>query len=417
MNFKNSRFYIKTACFFAALAAVGAGFAYRSHLLQKEIDEQEKAYSYLTLADSAKNLEALSSTLSSLATCPEKLRPSLLSDVRLYSAQAEATLGHLDFESADSEMLFTYLHALSIISENALEMGIAQNPPEVSDNGFTAESAPTLELFAVLEGYAKKLVKNALPFLSDDIKAFEDQLSVIFSDTVLETILYENGYGTIVQKPSFSMLGGALIEKNEALKIARKHLGAKSQLKANLVRSASELYQLSGSNISAIVDARSGVLLQFLFDIAEKEANVTESEAKSRADIFLENIGIKSIEMTSSAAAHSGGLYIFEYIPYSKNNVLCLSEKIIVGVSHTSGRVCLYDATKYYLYHTKALVLPEKMLSVNDIKTQYGEEISPVLCKIERTEGIETLCYRLGTPNGEIFVNALSGKRINDYNY
>lgn len=401
----------------AALAAVGAGFAYRSHLLQKEIDEQEKAYSYLTLADSAKNLEALASTLSSLVTCPEKLRPSLLSDVRLYSAQAEATLGHLDFESADSEMLFTYLHALSIISENALEMGFAQDSSDVSKNEFTEENAPTIELFTVLGDYAKKLVNTALPLLSNDIKSFENELSLIFSDTVLETILYENGYGTIAKKPSSSSPGVALIEKSEALKTARKYLGAKAQLRANLARDSSELYQLSGSNISAIVDARSGVLLQFLFDTKENEEKINEDEAKKRADIFLDDIGFKNTEMSSSVVTHSGGLYIFEYIPYSKNNVLCLSEKIIVGISHTSGRVCLYDATKYYRYHTKALILPEETLSANEVKAQYGEENSPVLCKIERAEGVETLCYRISTPSGEIFINALSGKRINDYNY
>ncbi|MBE6538540.1 MAG: hypothetical protein E7671_03645 [Ruminococcaceae bacterium] len=405
--------YIKAACFLVAFAAVGAGFAFRSHVLQTRLNNERLSAEEIVLSDCAKNLERLRESLTKLESSPPDKRASVLSDVKLYSELASISLGNIDFKSVNGEELFAFLKTARVLSENALEMGISEEGSESStERAFTEEKAPPLSLFTTLSGYASGIVKSALPYLEENTHAFEEKLSDIFSDTSLETMLYENGYGTLVPTSGFKTIGGGSIKESEALSVARKHLGKKAYLKATLSGVEFPSYQLTGENISALVSSESGILMQFLFDLPERETKIDGDTARGKADAFLEGLGFDPSSLSVSALPLSGNLYVFEYIPASKSGVLCLDEKIRVGVSCGSGRICLYDAVDYYKYHTKTLVLPEKMIGADEISARYSPSPAPVLCKIERADGIESLCYRLDSSGTEIFINALSGAEI-----
>lgn len=414
MKIFGDKLYIKAACFLAAFAAVGAGFAYLSHRFEVRFYDREKAYEELTLTDSAENLEKLSTSLSTLESIPEDKRSACLSDIRLYAELAKNSLGYINFEEIGGNELFSFLSGVSILAENALQLGISGESAGIDDSIFPKESAPSLQVFTSLSNYAHRISNDALPLIETDKVAFEAKLSEIFSDTVLETILYENGYGALAPDNGFSTIGGGVIDEKDAIKTARKHLGAKAQLKAHLTAAEPAFYHIEGKNISAIVSAKSGYLMQFLFDLPHGEIKIDEETAKAKAESFLLELGFDPSENGILGAGHSGELYIFEYIPVTKNNVLCLSEKIIVGVSHGSGRICLFDATNYYRYHDKHLNIPSGTLSPEEVASQYALAENPQLCKIERTKGIESLCYSFVRDGNTIFISALSGMMINE---
>ncbi|MBQ8208753.1 MAG: germination protein YpeB [Clostridia bacterium] len=402
---------IRTACFLAAFSAAGAGFLLREELIKKAYAERESAYEQLTVSDSAENLERLSFSLSELEKLPSEKRSACLSDIRLSAELALSALGHMNFESAGAEDLFSYLSGVSVIAQTALELGISDEAPSAREGDFTAESAPSALLFSVLKGYAENIVSAALPHLPHNRAEFENKLTDIFSDTSLETTLFENGFGDLAPLSGFGTIGGGMINASEAIGIARKHLGKKAYLTSEFSEGEIPVYHLGGKNISAVVSAKSGILMQFLFDLPESEEKIARDTAKEKADEFLSEIGFNSSNMALFSEEHSEGVYIFQYAPL-QNKVLCLDERILVGVSHGSGRICLYDAINYYRYHSKKLTVPAEMISIENIMAKYGLSESPTLCKIERSQGIESLCYRIKIGEEEIYLSALSGIRI-----
>lgn len=412
MNIYIHKFNIRTACFLAAFAAVGAGFAYKANLLQSSLDESKTAYDRLTLSESAENLEKLEESLERLISASEKEHASCLADIRLYSELLRSASGHLDFENTGGEELFSYLSCVSLLAENALKLGISEKEQSAVDNEFARESAPPMTVFSMLAHYAEEITEDALPLLAADQSGFEGKIAEIFSDTGIETILYENGYGALAPENGFKTIGGEIIKESDAKELARRYIGKKAYLTAELSDGDFPSYHLGGSNISAVISAKSGILMQFLFDLPEGESKIDEPTAAERANAFIGEMGFDISHMSISPPIDSEGLYIFEYIPVSKNNVLCLNEKILVGVSRGSGRICLYDAMDYYKYHMKNLALPPNMLTPEEISARYGLEAPPTLCKIERCPGIESLCYGFENSGVQTFISALSGMRI-----
>lgn len=399
---------IKAACFLAAFAVMGAGFLFREYLRDRSDSLRRDAYEHLTVSESAKALEDLSASLSYL-TEGGGSKNALLSEIRLNSSLALSALAHISFEGSGSGELFSYLSAVSEISRLALELGIS----EEAEGVFFGENAPSLSLFSLIGHYAERINTEALPHLGTDNAEFESSLTEIFSDTVLETVLYEGGFGSLAAGNGFSSIGGGLIDEKSAMSLAKKHLAKNAYLTARLSEGEIPVYHVGGKNISALITAKSGFLMQLLFDIPEGEERIDENEAKAKAEIFLGETGLGGIKKELASAEHTSGLYIFEYAPI-QNGVLCLDERILVGVSHGSGRICLFDAVDYYRYHKKALKLPQGLIPSEKISEKFAASLPPILCKIERRQGIESLCYRVEGENGRFFVSAISGARIED---
>ncbi|MEE0969421.1 MAG: germination protein YpeB [Clostridia bacterium] len=411
MRKDEKKLYIRYACFLTAFAAVGAGFAYRANNAKELGIKREKSYQEMMIYDSAENLQGLSDSFEGLLSAPKNERNIYLSDIRMYAELSKNSLGYMDIKGKGAEELFRFLTGASILSENAIELGFAEEAAAFSE--FSKEAPVQIDAFDGLSRYAIEVSNEAIPLLSVNTNLFEEKVADIFSDTGSETILYESGYGVSSPKTLFSFVSGGKIKEREAMEAAKKYLGKRAYLKAELSVKHPSAYHIRGENISAVISENSGYLMQLLFDIPSGEKRIDEDTAKEIADKFLKDIGFVSEKTEIVNKEQREGLYIFEYIPIADENILCLNEKILVGVSHGSGRICLFDAVNYYKYHTKSLTLPEGMLSPSEAAEMHGLDAAGVrLCKIERTEGVESLCYRFVKDGTHFYISALSGMKL-----
>lgn len=381
---------IKIACFLSAFCAVVAGFLFREFMIDKAVRDSADAMDKLTLSDLAENIEKMTALLSN--DISGENRASLCASIMLTSSLARSSLG---FSAVDCPSLFSFLKSVSELSE-----------------GFIAGEADG-EIFSLFHGYAERIRDDALPHLLDDKGRFENVISEIFSDTSLETALYEKGYGHLANKSGFEALGSGriTIDEKEAIRIAKKHLGKNAYLSTVLSEGEQPFFHVTGRNISALISAGNGALMQLLFDLPEGNTVINEDEAEENAKKFLSEAGISEETLVKLSAKINGGLYLFEYAPI-RNGVLCISERILLGVSLESGRISIFDAVDFYRYKTKKVVLPDSMLTEKDVIGMYSLSEVPELCKIERKKGIESICYRYKDGDGYRYINAVTAEMI-----
>ncbi len=403
---KNRKFYIISACFLTAFAVIGAGFAFKGYLSDKKYTERENSYRQMTLSDCAEALDRLSEGFSILERSSENDRPAILSDIKTSAELSNVAFGYLNTDGTGTRKLFAFLTGVASVADSAIKNGIA---PEEADKN---TNSPKLSQLITLGESAKRITNEAAELLNGEIIALDKKLTEIFADTVTETILYELGHLNMIESTGFETVGGGKTEEKDALKAARSYLGKKAFLKVTLSGSNPSVYCLSGENISALISEKSGYLMQLLFDLPEGEIKLSLDTAREKADSFLKEVGFSAEDCEISGEMRDG-IYVFKYSPIFQNDILCLSESIIVGVSGSSGRICRFDALDYYRYHTKSLSAPASCISPREIADMHQfDPSSAQLCKIERAPGIESYCYRFSSDGENIFVSALTGELI-----
>lgn len=381
---------IKIACFLSAFAVVVAGFLFREFMIDKAVRDSADAMDKMTYSEFAENVEKMTVLLSNDMSGENSA--SLCASIMLTASLARSSLG---FSAVDCPSLFSFLKSVSEISEDFISGDVDRE---------------ILQLFHV---YAKRIRDDALPHLLDDKRGFENVISEIFSDTSLESVLYEKGYGHLVVASGFEALGSGriTIDEKEAIKIAKKHLGKNAYLSAELSEGEQPFFHVTGRNISALISAGNGVLMQLLFDLPERDTLINEDEAEINAKKFLPAAGIVEDTLVKLSVESNGGLYLFEYAPI-RNGVLCISERILLGVSSESGRISIFDAVDFYRYRTKMISLPEGIQTAESIINRFSLTEVPELCKIERKKGIESICYRYKDGDGYRYINAVTAEFI-----
>ena len=407
-NLHSRRFYIRAACFLAAFAAIGAGSVFINHLITSSAAREKEAYEKITVSDFAHSFEELCADLAFSDSDDKKMLP----DIRVHAALSNAYLGLIDIPSPASEMIFSYLSAVSDTAASAIENGIATPENTEGENPLFIGEAPTPAAFALLRYFAQKIADEALPQLAESPAAFALETESIFSDLSLDTLLSESGNAELIPDDGFMLLRGQKAEEEDALALARSVLGKKAHVKAEYSAAAPAGYRISGKNISAVVSEDGGFLLQMMFDTDIREEKMSEEFAREKAADFISERGLDAEKMRPSLLSHESGLFTFEFIPVS-GNVLCKNERILVSVSAQSGRICLYDAVGYYRYHRKELPLPEGLISAEDIAARFALGSVPELCKITVKSGAEVFCYEISKDGVLITVNALTGRIIN----
>lgn len=377
---------IKIACFLSAFAAVVAGFLVREFIINKDALERADALDKLTLSQFAENIEKMTDLLSNESSS------SFCADIMLSSSLAHSALG---FSEVDCPELFAFLKSVSKVSGDCI-VGEADK-----------------EIFSLFSSYSKKICDDALPDLLSDKHRFEEIIKEIFSDTSLETVLYEKGYGHLAEDVGFKTLGSGriTIDENEAIRIAKKYLGKNAYLSAALSKGEQPFFHVAGKNISAVISAGNGAVLQILFDLPEGNVEINVDEAEINARKFLSEVGVGEDTFVKLSLRDDGDLYLFEYAPMRKG-VLCISEKILLGVSSGSGRISLFDAVDFYRYKTGKVTLPDGILSAQEIAERFSLTSLPELCKIERKKGVESICYRYKDGDGYRYVNAVTAQII-----
>ena len=133
-----------------------------------------------------------------------------------------------------------------------------------------------------------------MPNLLSDKHRFEEIIKEIFSDTSLETVLYEKGYGHLAEDVGFKTLGSGriTIDENEAIRIALKYLGKHAYRSAALSKGEQPFFHVAGKNISAVISAGNGAVLQILFDLPEGNVEINVDEAEINARKFLSEVGV-----------------------------------------------------------------------------------------------------------------------------
>ncbi len=383
---------IKIACFASAFALMGAGFLLREFLITVAVRDRADAIDKLTFSEFAENIEKMTVHLSAQKDMTGESDSSLSAKIMLEASLARSALGLTEIECPS---LYSFLKSVSELSSLEIEGDIDK------------------EIFSLFHRYSKRICDDALPHLLNDKKQFEAVISEIFSDTSLETILYEKGFDDMAETSGFEALGNiqSKIDEKEAIKIAKKYLGKNAYLTASLSEGEHPFYHVTGKNTGALISAGNGALIQLLFDLPEGNINITEGEAELCAKNFLSETGMVKDTFVKISAVMDKGLYLFEYAPI-RNGVLCISERILIGVSSESGRIALFDAVDFYRYKTKKIILPEKMLTAEEIMNTYSLSDMPELCKIERKKGIESICYRFMDGDEYQYISAISGELL-----
>lgn len=389
------------SCFAVAFAVASAGFALQKQLLTRAEKEKEAALAHLTVTDCAEYIEKLcgaSGALASLGVVADG-RSAALAEISLYSSLAANSLGHIgDYAGKGREALLSFLSGYAELAKKAA----AEKQAEGADRA--------LSDILTLASYAETLSKSdAFALFSESREDFDKKLYQIFGGTELETLFYENDIKTM-PKRGFETIRTGIASEKDVLSAARKYLGKNARLEVTSAGADIPVYTLCGRNTYAAVSRDGEKILSLMLDTDKGRKRIDEEEALGRARSFLESekIGVENAEMTSR---YEDGVYLFRFTPMSDGTV-CLDETITVGITHGSGRICIFDAVGYYRYHASSSdALQNNVRVTAEEAAVLGGGESALLCKISPMTGVETLCYRVIRAGGEpIFINAMSGR-------
>lgn len=373
---------ILTACFLAAFAAIGAGYAFSLGLAEMRFDSTLRSYGTLTGEEAVDAIEELSGAFDEAELRGYGSRE--LGQIISASSRAAAAVGYLRQGEMRDSGVYAFLKACE---KAALDRLAGESDTDHLDR---------------LSVFAGRISELQADFSASD--ASWESLWNIFFCPEFETLMHELGMADFASESDFRWVNGPDTAENEAKRIAEKYLGKNYALKV----SESELaYTVYASNIFAVISKKGGYLMQLMFDLPEQEVILSEDEARA---VMLKFLGetVSDADILECESLRLDGIYRGEFYPV-RNGVLCLDEGISVGVSAGSGRACLLDAGNYYRSRGGGVTLPEGAMTADDAARMWESEAATP-CKVRRGGGVETVCYRVG----DLFVDSVSGKRLDD---
>ena len=372
---------IIVACFLAVLTVVGAGYAYSLELSESKLHNSEKAYRTLTGEDAADAMDSLIVLFDAGQRWGFSSRElGQIISVSSRAASAVSYLGH-------GQMRYSGLYSLFGACEKAaFECLAGQGAVGILDE---------------LAVFVRKIKEMEADFSSDRLS---EPLAELFASPEFETLMLRMGVSDFAADSDFHSMIGQETSKREAKKTAEKYLGRNYALK---VSESSLAYTVYASNISATVSKHGGYLMQLMFDLPRQEITITEDEALKKMEKFLSDV-LPEYDLLSCQGITFDGLYRGVFCPV-RNGILCLDEEISVGVSASSGRICLFDAGEYYRSRGGEVRLPKDFLTAQAISEMWeGESVVP--CKVRIGYGVETLCFRVGN----FYADGVTGRRLDN---
>ena len=370
---------ILVACFLTVLTVVGAGYAYSLKLSESKFKRSARVYRTLTGEDAARAIDTLDGIFEDGQQYGYSSRE--LAQIIAASSRASSAVGYLGHGKMRESGLYAFFCACERAAFDCLA---GQGDMQILDE---------------LAVFSHKIKEAGADFTN--VQKLEESFEALFAAPEFEALMHGLGTADFAVESDFHSLVSREIGKKDAKKIAEKYLGKNYGFK---VSEADLAYTVYASNISVTVAKHGGDLMQLMFDLPEQEAVLTAEQALAVATKFLSET-VAEHDLLIWQGMTNDGIYRMKFCP-NRNGILCLDEEITVGVTGTSGRVCLFDAGDYYRSRGGDVKLPNGAMSAQSIAEIWHAEAVP--CKVRLSAGVEAICFRVS----DFFVDAVSGKRI-----
>lgn len=390
-----SRRAIRALSFVLGLALLTAGFAAAATAQTRDARRAAHEAQTRALTDAVSHLEAMAADLA-LAVAADAPLPALIV-LRHDADLAAAALGQVSFAGQGGEALRRFAACTAEIS-GTLADDLARGLTRV----------PDYALLTRLRDFALPLADTVLPAAVDPAAGTVDDAALAAHFAGLGRLYYD-GVGSDVLPPGgyLSLMRGTPVDEDAARKIAADAVGGTVHLTRTAAEGEPERWCFTSGNLTVTVSRMDGRLLTLLYDRRSREGDVGEAAARAAAEAAVAAHAPEEMLLTDTDSGE--GCYYFTFAP-SRDGLLCLSERILVGIDAAVGRLSLWDADRYYRYHTPARTLPEVMLTPEEAAHSHGSPVPGTLCTAVRADGRELLCYRLGEGDGAVYLNAVTGK-------
>ena len=269
--------------------------------------------------------------------------------------------------------------------------------------------APDYGLLMRLRDCAAELTETVLPAAVSPREGKVDDGMLADCLARLGRVYYDGAASDVWVPEGYALLQkGDRLDGADALSAAEKILPGAYLTPAGNSKDG-ERFCFAAENVCLSVSAVGGKLLSLICDrqVRGKGVQIEETAAQAAAeDAVSAHIGTP-MDLISFAAGE--GCYYFTFAPRGED-LLCLSERITVGIDGVTGKLCLWDAENYYRYRTPMRVLPAHMLTPEEAAERYGGGTAATLCTAVRADGRELYCYRIGEGDAALYLNAVTGR-------
>lgn len=386
---------IRAISFVCGLALVTVGFVVAVTAQVRDSRRLVREAQVRALTDAVGHLEAVAEGLA-LALATDSPLPVLI-ELRHDADLAAAALGQVSFAGEGGEALRRFAACTAEISG-----GMAD------DLARERSRVPDYALLTQLRDCAVPLADTVLPAAVDPVSAVVDDAALSAHFATLGRLYYD-GVGSDVQPPSgyLTLMRGTVIGEEEAREIATEIVGKTARLTRTQADGEPARICFTSANLTVTLTAVDGHLLSLLYDRSARAGDVGADAARAAAEAAITAYAPEPMELVDNEDGE--GCYYFTFAP-RKGELLCLSERILVGIDAASGRLSLWDADRCYRYHTTARTMPETMLTPEAAANLLGIVSPATLCTAIRPDGRELLCYRIGEGDKVVYLNAVTGK-------
>ena len=235
------------------------------------------------------------------------------------------------------------------------------------------------------------------------------------NDNNYPTLIYDGPYSDhIMEKEPLMLKGAKLIDRDEALRLAKK-LTDSGELRLLTEEQGKMPSYVFTDDHSTIAVTKSGGLYSYMLSSRNVgKPAITANQAIARAKDFLAGMGIRSV--TDSYYEIRNGICIVN-LAAQQNGITMYTDLIKVGVALDNGDVLSFDMRGYLTNHT-IRELPPPKISGEHAQTLISRSLMPIsskLCVIPSSGKNEIFCYevRCTGADGEnilVYLNAGTGR-------
>ncbi len=371
---------------FSAVAAAEAGRTHR----------RQKAETYGALTDAVEYLEAVADDLA-LAVAEDLPLPALISLCH-HADLASAALERVPLQGEGGQALRRFAVICGEVGSSMAD-GLARGSFHTPDYG----------LLIRLRDCAVELTREVLPAAVSPREGRVDDVMLAGCLARLGCLYYDGTASDVWVPGGYALLQkGVRLDGAAALEAAEEILPG-AYLTPAEVPEERDRFCFTAENVCLTVSVVEGKLLSMICDrrMQGEGEPIGETAALAAAENAVAAYVGAAAELISAEMGE--GCYYFTFAPRS-DGLLCLSERITVGIEGRTGKLCVWDAELYYRYRTPLRVMPGNLLTPEEAAERFGAGTAVTLCTAVRADGRELYCYRLGEGDDALYLNSVTGR-------